>query len=82
MSRTIVTISEAKAQFSRMIDRAAAGEEIVISRNGRPVARGCQLEPSKRNSVKFGVLKGRIEVATDFDAPLPGDVLAEFEGRK
>lgn len=80
MGRTTVNIYEAKTQLSRMIDRVAAGEEIVISRNGRPVARLCQLEQSRRNSVKFGLLDGQIEVAPDFDAPLPDDVLAEFEG--
>ena len=63
-----------------MVDRAAAGEEIIISRNGRPVARLCQLEPRKRNTVKFGMLKGRFEVPDDFDAPLPDDLLRLFEG--
>ena len=76
-----VNIYEAKTQLSRMVDRAAAGEEIVISRNGRPVARLCPLEPRKRNTVKFGLLDGLIEVADDFDAPLPDDILAAFEGR-
>jgi prevent-host-death family protein len=82
VDRTTINIYEAKTQLSRMVDRAAAGEEIVISRNGRPVARLCPLQPSKRNSVKFGVLKGQIEVPDDFDAPLPDEVLALFEGRE
>jgi prevent-host-death family protein len=82
MGQTTVNIYEAKTQLSRMIDRVAAGEEIVISRNGRPVARLCQLEPRKRNTVKFGLLKGQIEVPDDFDAPLPDDVLDLFEGRE
>jgi prevent-host-death family protein len=80
MGPTTINIYEAKTQFSRMIDRVVAGEEIIISRNGRPVARLCQLEPRKRNTVKFGVLDGQIKIADDFDAPLPGDLLAEFEG--
>ena len=82
MAQTTVNIYEAKTHLSRMIDRAAAGEEIVISRNGRPVARLCQLEPSKRKAVKFGLLKGYIEVPPDFDAPLPDEVLDDFEGRE
>lgn len=82
MSPTTVNIYEAKTHLSRMVDRAAAGEEIVISRNGKPVARLCPLEAKKRNTVKFGVLDGQIEVAEDFDAPLPDDVLALFEGRE
>jgi prevent-host-death family protein len=80
VGQTTVNIYEAKTHLSRMIDLAAAGEEIVIARNGRPVARLCQLEPSKRNSVKFGVLKGQFEVPEDFDAPLPDDLLRLFEG--
>ncbi len=76
---TTVNIYEAKTQLSRMVDRASAGDEIVISRNGKPVARLCQLEPGTR-TVKFGVLKGRIEISADFDAPLPDDLLAAFEG--
>jgi prevent-host-death family protein len=80
MVQTTVNIYEAKTHLSRMVDRAAEGEEIIIFRNGRPVARLCQLEPRKRNSVKFGLLKGRFEVPDDFDAPLPDDLLRLFEG--
>jgi prevent-host-death family protein len=80
MVQTTVNIYEAKTHLSRMVDRAAEGEEIIISRNGRPVARLCQLEPRKRNSVKFGLLKGRFEVPDDFYAPLPDDLLRLFEG--
>lgn len=76
---TTLNIYEAKTQLSRIIDRAAAGEDIVISRNGKPVARLCQLGPVPR-TIEFGVLKGRIEVASDFDALLPEDILASFEG--
>ena len=82
MGHTTVNIYEAKTQLSRMVDRAAAGEEIVISRNGKPVARLCPLEPRKRNTVKFGLLKGQFEVPDDFDAPLPDDLLDLFEGRE
>jgi prevent-host-death family protein len=80
MGQTTVNIYEAKTHLSRMVDRAAEGEEIIISRNGKPVARLCQLEPRKRNTVKFGMLKGRFEVPDDFDAPLPDDLLRLFEG--
>lgn len=72
--------SEAKTQLSRMIDRVAAGEDIVISRHGRPVARLCQLSAA-RPKVELGILKGGLEISADFDAPLPDDVLVTFEGR-
>ncbi|MFP3562884.1 type II toxin-antitoxin system Phd/YefM family antitoxin [Paraburkholderia sp. SIMBA_030] len=73
-------IHEAKTQFSRLVDAAAAGEEITISKSGVPTAR---LVPIERAKVKrrFGGLKGKVKIADDFDAPLPDDVIDEFEGR-
>ena len=78
---TTVNVYQAKTQLSRMIDRAAAGDDIVISRNGKPVARLCPLAQQPR-TIEFGLLKGRVEIAADFDAPLPGEVVAAFEGRE
>ena len=78
---TIVNIYEAKTQLSRLVDRAAAGDDIVIARNGKPIARLCQLAPPSR-TIEFGLLKGRLEIAPDFDAPLPQDVVATFEGQE
>lgn len=77
MSDTTVSISEARMHLSRLVDRVAAGEEIVISRRGKPVARLTQLA-ADRPPVRFGVLKGRIEVADDFDGPLSRETLAAF----
>ena len=72
-------IHEAKTNFSRLVDAAAAGEEIIISKAGVPTAR---LGPLSAKPVrKFGLLKGKINVSDDFDAPLPPDVIADFEGR-
>jgi antitoxin (DNA-binding transcriptional repressor) of toxin-antitoxin stability system len=73
-----VNIYEAKTQLSRLVDRAAGGEEIIISRNGTPVARLSQLD-ARSPGITFGTLRGRIEVSADFDALLPDDVLATFE---
>jgi prevent-host-death family protein len=74
-----VNIYEAKTRLSQLVDKAAAGEDVVVSRNGKPLVRITRLEgPTRR--VKFGVLKGKVRIAADFDAPLPGDVLAGFEG--
>jgi prevent-host-death family protein len=75
-----VNIHEAKTQFSRLVDAAAGGEEIIIAKAGKPAAR---LVPIERAKVKrrFGGLKGKIRIADDFDAPLPDDVIAAFEGR-
>lgn len=80
MSSATVNIYEAKTQLSRLVDQAAAGNEVVIARGGKPVARLARLtEPNA--SIRFGVLKGRVKVAADFDAPLPDEVIAAFEGR-
>lgn len=75
-----VNIYEAKTQLSRLVDAAAAGEDIVVSRNGKPLARITRLVAPRRE-VRFGVLKGRLRVPADFDAPLPEAVLAAFDGR-
>lgn len=74
-----VNIYEAKTHLSRLVERAAAGEEIIISRAGRPVARLCSLEPAARK-ITFGLLEGAVEIGADFDEPLPEGVLASFEG--
>lgn len=75
-----VDIYEAKTRLSQLVDQAAAGEDVVVSRNGKPLVRITQLEGAKRR-IKFGVLKGRVRIAADFDAPLPDAVVAGFEGR-
>ncbi len=74
-----VNIYVAKTQLSRLVDRAREGEEIVIARNGRPVARLCALVP-ETSRITFGRLKGAVHLAADFDAPLPAEVLGSFEG--
>jgi prevent-host-death family protein len=74
---TEVNIHEAKTQFSKLLRRVAAGEEITIARAGRPVAR---LVPFEKPAARlFGLDEGVYEVPEDFDAPLPEDLLAEFE---
>jgi prevent-host-death family protein len=76
----IVNIYEAKTNFSRLVELAAAGEEIVIARAGKPVARLTPLRDGK-GPRKPGCLEGRIKIADDFDAPLPDDMLDAFEGK-
>lgn len=72
-------VAEAKAKFSELIDEAARGKTIIIAKSGTPVAKIVPLETG-RHKVKFGLLKGKIWIADDFDAPLPDDVLAAFTG--
>jgi prevent-host-death family protein len=70
---------EAKTQLSRLAERAANGEEIVIARNGKPLAR---LVPvAEHRPRQLGFWAGRVRVGEDFDEPLPEDMRAAFEGR-
>ncbi len=75
-----INIHAAKTHLSRLVDQAAAGEEIVIARAGKPVARIVALEPPKEKRV-LGLAKGIFTIPDDFDTPLPDDIIAAFEGR-
>ncbi len=79
MTRT-VDIREAKTDFSRLVEQAAAGAEIVIAMAGRPMARLAPLRDGKRPR-KPGCLAGQFHVSDDFDTPLPDDQLDAFEGK-
>jgi prevent-host-death family protein len=72
-----VNIHEAKTHLSRLVQRVEAGEEIVISRAGKPVARLVPLAQQLKPRV-FGQMRGRITISDDFDAPLPDELLAAF----
>jgi len=77
-----VNIHAAKTHLSRLIDAAAAGEEILIARAGRPVARLVPLQDTPaRPRRRLGRLAGQLTVPADFDAPLPDAVLDQFEER-
>lgn len=71
---------EAKTQLSKLVERAAAGEEIVIGRAGRPVARLVPFTERPRPRAA-GTWAGRVWIADDFGDPLPDEVLDAFEGR-
>ena len=74
-----VSVHEAKTHLSRLLRQATAGEEVVITRSGRPVAR---LVPIEGSRPVFGVDEGRFAIPDDFDAPLDEDLLRAFEGRE
>jgi prevent-host-death family protein len=75
----IVNVAEAKARLPELIERAGRGEEIILARNGKPRARLVPLESDRSLRVP-GKGKGRFRMRRGFDAPLPADVLALFEG--
>jgi prevent-host-death family protein len=72
-----VNVHEAKTQLSRLLDRVEKGEEIVIARNSRPVAKLVPIRPKRRRP---GSARGKIFIRDDFDDPLPDDILRAFEG--
>ncbi len=77
---TVVNVHEAKTHLSRILEDVAAGAEVVIAKAGKPVARLVPIESTPKPK-QLGLLRGRIKVPADFNAPLPADVLADFESR-
>lgn len=76
-----INLYEAKTRLSELVERAARGEEIIIAKAGQAKARlvplGRSISPRKP-----GAWKGKVDIAAEFDAPLPSDLLDAFEGRK
>ncbi len=81
MKTTTVNVHEAKTRLSRLLARVAKGEEIVIAKAGKPLARLVPFATPLRMRDALDVYKGQIWIAPDFDAALPDDVLDAFEGR-
>jgi prevent-host-death family protein len=81
MATKTVTVQELDKQIHALLAEVQRGAEIVISSSGKPLARLLPFDNDKKK-LRFGVLKGKVKVAGDFDAPLPDDILAEFEGCK
>lgn len=73
-----VNIHYAKTHLSKLVERAACGEEIIIARAGKPVARLAPISSAKRER-RFGVMKGKATVDERFFEPLPEDELVAWE---
>jgi len=76
---TTVNIHEAKTQFSRFVDQAAAGEEIIIARAGKPVARLMPLAKPRAEPRKLGLGKGRFHLPAGFDQMHRKEIERMFE---
>ena len=74
-----VNVHEAKTNLSRLLARVEAGEDVVIARNGKPVARLVSCKP--RNKPQADVLKGKVVIDDSFFDPLPEEELRAWEGR-
>lgn len=75
-----VNIHEAKTHLSRLLERVAAGDEIIIAKAGTSVAKLTSIH-AKRAALPYGLLKGKLKIKADFDDPLPDDFVAGFEGQ-
>lgn len=73
----MINVHQAKTHLSRLLERVAKGEEIIIARNNQPMAK---LVPVVGKERRPGRLKGKIRISPDFDAPLPPEAQAAFEG--
>jgi prevent-host-death family protein len=73
-----VNIHEAKTHLSKLLRRVASGEEVVIAKAGKPLAKLVRFEPSKQGR-NLGTERGKFTVPVNFNAPLPEDVLESFE---
>jgi len=72
-----VNIYEAKSKLSKLINQVIAGEEVILAKSGKPVAKIVPFEKPTQNR-KPGSAKGKLIISDDFDAPLPDDILEEF----
>ncbi len=72
-----VNVHEAKTHLSRLLERVAHGEEVVIAKAGTPVARLVAIGSARARAL--GLDADRVVIAPDFDAPLPDDLLSDFE---
>jgi prevent-host-death family protein len=72
-------VQEAKAQLSKLLQDVDSGIEVIIAKAGKPMARISRIEKNSAK-IRFGILKGKVKVSENFDAPLPDDLLSKFEG--
>ena len=75
-----INIHQAKTNLSRLLSRVELGEEIVIANRGIPIAKLVPFRTSFDRRASLGQDRGRFVVPDDFNEPLPGEVLADFEG--
>jgi prevent-host-death family protein len=80
-ARRIYNLYEAKTALSGLVERAAAGEEIVIAKAGVPKVKLVAIRPARKRR-RPGGWEGRVRISSDFDEPLPEAVQQAFDGRR
>jgi prevent-host-death family protein len=73
-----VNLHAAKTHLSRLVEQAVDGEDIVIAKAGKPLVRLVPVDTRPQRRRGFGMLKGRLRIIKDFDAPLPDDIARAF----
>ena len=81
MGHAVIDISEAKRKLARIVEQAAAGADIIIARAGKPMVKLVPIA-AVRKPKELGLLRGRITVPDDFNAPLDCEVMADYQGRQ
>lgn len=76
-----VNFYEAKTRLSELVDQAHGGDTVIIAKAGRPMAKLVPLDGPIKRKIQYGLLKGKFEIPPDFDAPLPDEELALWEGK-
>lgn len=73
-----INVHDAKIHLSRLLRRVEAGEDVIIARAGKPLARLTPITRPRRKR-KLGTAKGLIKISDDFNTPLPGEILKSFD---
>ena len=76
-----VNIYQAKTELSRLVEKASKGESFIIAKAGTPLAKLGPIGEEKPTKIKYGLMKGKVKFAPDFDDPLPDWLLDAFEGK-
>jgi prevent-host-death family protein len=71
-------VQEASLHFTQLLKDVASGTDVIIAKAGKPMALVSRIKVRK-SKIRFGILKGKAKISEDFDAPLPDDLLSEFE---
>lgn len=78
---TTVNIYKAKTHLSQLIEQVEAGEEVIIARAGKPVAKLTPIDAGPKPKRKLGLLAGQMVIPDDFDTAFQDEIIALFEGR-
>ena len=76
-----VSLQELRRDPDALLNRVEAGEHLLVVRGGRPIAELRPVRAAQSGPRPFGLCAGEFTVPDDFDAPLPGEILRDFEGR-